>query len=60
MLTLRHSPFELLERLEQQVRQTDLVPAAEVQESQTSYTVVLELPGVDRGSIDVQAATAPW
>ncbi|APD47690.1 Hsp20/alpha crystallin family protein [Synechococcus sp. CS-602] len=56
MLTLRHSPFELLERLEQQVRQTDLVPAAEVQESQTSYTVVLELPGVDRGSIDVQAS----
>jgi len=55
MLTLRHSPFDLLERLEQQVRQTDRVPAAEVQETQAAYTVILELPGVDRGSIDVKA-----
>ena len=55
MLTLRQSPFDLLERLEQQVAQAERVPAAEVLEEANGYTVRLELPGVDRGSIDVKA-----
>jgi len=55
MITLRTSPFELLDRLEQQVSQAERVPAAEVIETNTSYTVRLELPGVDHESIDVKA-----
>ena len=55
MLTLRQSPFDLLERLEQQVAHAERVPAAEVLEDANSYTVRLELPGVDRTSIDVKA-----
>jgi HSP20 family protein len=55
MITLRTSPFDLLDRLEQQVSQAERVPAAEVIETNASYTVRLELPGVDRESIDVTA-----
>ena len=55
MITLRTSPFDLLDRLEQQVSQAERVPAAEVVETNTSYTVRLELPGVDHESIDVKA-----
>ena len=55
MITLRQSPFDLLERLEQQVAQAERVPAAEVLEHADGYTVRLELPGVDRDSIDVKA-----
>ena len=55
MITLRTSPFDLLDRLEQQVSQAERVPAAEVIETNASYTVRLELPGVDRDSIDVKA-----
>ena len=55
MLTLRQSTFDLLERLEQQVAQAERVPAAEVLEDANGYTVRLELPGVDRDSIDVKA-----
>ena len=55
MITLRTSPFDLLDRLEQQVSQAERVPAAEVIETNPSYTVRLELPGVDRDSIDVKA-----
>ena len=55
MITLRTSPFDLLDRLEQQVSQAERVPAAEVIETNTSYTVRLELPGVDHESIDVKA-----
>ena len=55
MITLRTSPFELLDRLEQQVSQAERVPAAEVIETNASYTVRLELPGVDHDSIDVKA-----
>ncbi len=55
MLTLRHSPFDLLERLEQQVNQAERVPAAEVHETDQAYEVVLELPGVDKDSIEVKA-----
>ena len=55
MITLRTSPYDLLDRLEQQVSQAERVPAAEVVETNTSYTVRLELPGVDHESIDVKA-----
>jgi HSP20 family protein len=80
MLTLRHSPFDLLrsdlmrsdlldsdlfQKLEQQLqnaeRQTtqrppaERVPAAEVHDGPEAYTIVLELPGVDKTSIDVKA-----
>ena len=55
MITLRTSPFDLLDRLEQQVSQAERVPAAEVNETNDSYTVRLELPGVDHDSIDVKA-----
>ena len=55
MITLRTSPFDLLDRLEQQVSQAERVPAAEVIETNDSYTVRLELPGVAHDSIDVKA-----
>ncbi|QNJ27557.1 small heat shock protein (HSP20) family protein [Synechococcus sp. SYN20] len=55
MITLRTSPFDLLDRLEQQVSQAERVPAAEVIETNASYTVRLELPGVEHDSIDVKA-----
>ena len=55
MLTLRQSPFELFERLEQQMATAERIPNAEIRETETSYTVQLELPGVDRDSIDVKA-----
>ena len=55
MLTLRQSPFDLFERLEQQLATAERVPNAEIRETETSYTVQLELPGVDRDSIDVKA-----
>ena len=55
MITLRQSPFDLFDRLEQQVAQAERVPAAEVLEDANGYTVRLELPGVDRDSIDVKA-----
>ena len=55
MITLRQSPFDLLDRLEQQVAQAERVPAAEVLEDANGYTVRLELPGVDHDSIDVKA-----
>ena len=55
MLTLRQSPFDLFERLEQQLATAERVPNAEIRETETSYTVQLELPGVDRKSIDIKA-----
>ena len=55
MLTLRQSPFDLFERLEQQMATAERVPNAEIRETDTSYTVRLELPGVDHDSIDVKA-----
>ena len=39
MITLRQSPFDLLERLEQQVAQAERVPAAEVIETTAGYCV---------------------
>jgi HSP20 family protein len=55
MLTLRHSPFELFDRLEQQLQTAERVPAAEVHETENAYEIALELPGVDKASIDVKA-----
>jgi len=55
MLTLRQSPFDLFERLEQQLATAERVPHAEIVETEENYTVRLELPGVDRQSIDVKA-----
>ncbi len=55
MRTLHPSPFDLFDRLEQQLQTAERVPAAEIHETEASYTIALELPGVDRGSIDVKA-----
>jgi HSP20 family protein len=56
MLTLRHrSPFDLFDRLEQQLSTAERVPPAEIHESDSAYEVILELPGVDRAAIDVKA-----
>ena len=55
MLTLRQSPFDLFERLEQQLATAERVPNAEIHEAESSYSVRLELPGVDRDSIDIKA-----
>merc|ERR1712048_706032 len=55
MLTLRQSPFDLFDRLEQQLATAERVPNAEILETDSSYTVRLELPGVDRNSIDIKA-----
>jgi HSP20 family protein len=61
MLTLRtsSSPFQLFDRLEQQLSQqlqtAERVPAAEVHETPEGYEVVLELPGVDRAALEVKA-----
>ncbi len=60
MRTLRSSsPFELFDRLEQQLSQqlhsAERVPAAEVHECAEAYEVVLELPGVDKAAINVKA-----
>ena len=56
MLTLRTpSPFDLFERLEEQLHNAERVPAAEGHETDNAYEVVLELPGVDKDAIDVKA-----
>jgi HSP20 family protein len=55
MLSLRHSPFDLFDRLEQQLQTAERVPAAEVHETEDAYEIALELPGVDKASIDVKA-----
>jgi len=70
MLTLRQSAFDrtafdrtafdridsdLFKRLEQQLHSAERVPAAEVRETESGYSICLELPGVERTSIDVKA-----
>ena len=56
MLTLRtSSPFDLFDRLEQQLHTAERVPAAEVHETADAYEVVLELPGVNKKAISVKA-----
>ena len=54
MLTLHSSPFDLFERLDQQLASAERVPNAEIIDSESAYTVRLELPGVDRASIDIK------
>ena len=53
------SAFDLFDRLEQQLSQqlqsAERVPAAEVHETAEAYELVLELPGVDKDAIAVQA-----
>jgi HSP20 family protein len=53
------SPFDLLDRLEQQLSQplqnAERVPAAEVHETPEAYELLLELPGVDKAAIEVKA-----
>ena len=41
MLTLRQSPFDLFERLEQQLSTAERVPNAEIRETETGYTCLL-------------------
>jgi HSP20 family protein len=55
MLTLRQSPFDLFERLEQQLQTAERVPAAEVRETETGFEISLELPGMAKDSIEVKA-----
>ncbi|GDX72326.1 hypothetical protein LBMAG39_07590 [Cyanobium sp.] len=60
MLTLRQSPFDLFDtdlfqQLEQQLHSAERVPAAEVRDTEAGFSICLELPGVDRDSIDVKA-----
>jgi len=55
MLALHSSPFDLFERLDQQLLNAERVPSAEVHDSDDAYEIVMELPGVDRSSIDVKA-----
>ncbi len=55
MLTLRNSPFDLFERLDQQLSTAERVPSAEVHDVDDAYEIVMELPGVDKSSIDVKA-----
>merc|ERR1711939_57999 len=43
MPTLRQSPFDLFERLEQQIATAERVPNAEIIESESGYVVRLEL-----------------
>ena len=56
MITLRQSPFDLFERLDQQLSQVERVPAAEIHETEDHYSIRLELPGVAHDSIDVKAS----
>merc|ERR1712065_26835 len=55
MLTLHSSPFDLFERLDQQIANAERVPNAEILDGESTYTVRLELPGVERDSIDIKA-----
>ena len=55
MLTLHPSAIDLFERLDQQMASAERVPNAEILDSESNYTVRLELPGVDRNSIDIKA-----
>ncbi|MGB5135828.1 MAG: Hsp20/alpha crystallin family protein [Prochlorococcaceae cyanobacterium] len=60
MLSLRSSsPFDLFDRLEQQLSQqlhtAERVPAAEVHDTPEAYELLLELPGVDKAAIEVKA-----
>ena len=55
MLTLHSSAIDLFDRLDQQMASAERVPNAEILDNESTYTVRLELPGVDRNSIDIKA-----
>ena len=55
MLTLHSSAIDLFERLDQQMASAERVPNAEILDSESNYTVRVELPGVNRDSIDIKA-----
>ena len=58
MLTIRQSPFDLFERLEQQLATAERVPNAEILDNESNYIIRLELPGVTHDSIDVKPPIA--
>ena len=41
MRTLHPSPFDLFDRLEQQLQTAERVPAAEIHDTEASYTIAL-------------------
>ena len=55
MLTIRQSPFDLFERLEQQLATAERVPNAVILDNESNYIIRLELPGVAHDAIDVKA-----
>ncbi|QEY33016.1 Hsp20/alpha crystallin family protein [Synechococcus sp. RSCCF101] len=60
MMSLRStSPIAIFDRLEQQLQHqlqsAERLPAAELREDGERYELMLELPGVQRDAIDVQA-----
>jgi len=55
MLSRHTTPFDLFDRLEQQLSQAERVPAAEVLETDAGFSISIEMPGIDRQSIDVKA-----
>ena len=55
MLSRHTTPFDLFDRLEQQLSQAERVPAAEVLETDEGFSISIEMPGIDRQSIDVKA-----
>lgn len=60
ILTLRQSSFDLFERLKQQLATAERFPTAEIVETETAYTIRLELPSADKNSIDEKLPTARW
>jgi HSP20 family protein len=55
MLSRHATPFDLFEKLEQQLAQAERVPAAEVMETDAAFQITVELPGAAKDSIDVKA-----
>lgn len=55
MLSRHTTPLDLFDRLEQQLSQAERVPAAEVLETDAGFSISIEMPGIDRQSIDVKA-----
>ena len=55
MLSRHTTRFDLFDRLEQQLSQAERVPAAEVLETDEGFSISIEMPGIDRQSIDVKA-----
>ena len=55
MLSRHATPFDLFEKLEQQLAQAERVPAAEVLETDAAFQIAVELPGAAKDSIDVKA-----